>query len=150
MGGKPVDLYKLKKLVAASGGAESVSENKEWSGIGNEIGLGYSYGGNLRLIYQKWIMPYENYISVRRKKDPSLPNSPTDEDLDMGIPTVDGDGESKEARPRRASAGERSKRKLPMRSSMQKSLSKQALPEGYIPSPGKEVCDCFDLIVPAV
>ncbi len=34
MGRKPVDLYKLKKLVAGKGGAEIVSANKEWSSIG--------------------------------------------------------------------------------------------------------------------
>jgi hypothetical protein len=37
MGGKPVDLYKLKKLVAAKGGVDAVSANREWSVIGRYV-----------------------------------------------------------------------------------------------------------------
>jgi hypothetical protein len=108
----------------------------------SEIGIGYSFGGNIRQIYQKWIQPYEHYIHQRRKKDPSLPNSPVAEDL---LDPMELDESEKEARPKRAAAGKyqgpstRLKRKLPSRSSMQKAPSKQALPEGYSPQPGKEV-----------
>jgi hypothetical protein len=108
----------------------------------SEIGCGYSYGGNVRQIYQKWIQPYETYITVRRKKDPSLPSSPVTNDI-FGPPDVQMD-DGKDKRTRRASASKNQESATrPRRKSsgyeMKKSPPRKALPEGYVPQPGEEV-----------
>ncbi|KAJ3090446.1 hypothetical protein HK102_003698 [Quaeritorhiza haematococci] len=64
---KPVDLYKLKKEVAKRGGHQAVTEAKGWAQVGRSLGLGSktctSLSNSVKIVYFKWIQPYEQYLA---------------------------------------------------------------------------------------
>jgi hypothetical protein len=67
---RPLDLYMVKKLVEQSGGYHAVTENKEWSRIGRELGFERKFctsmSWSLRNNYEKFILPYEEFLSKQR------------------------------------------------------------------------------------
>src|ERR1700753_3043966 len=63
---RPLDLYKLKKLVEDKGGFETVCKLKRWAEIGRELGYSgkimSSLSTSLKNSYQKWLQPYEDWL----------------------------------------------------------------------------------------
>jgi len=63
---RPLDLYKLKKLVEDKGGFDNVCKHKRWAEIGRELGYSgkimSSLSTSLKNSYQKWLQPYEDYL----------------------------------------------------------------------------------------
>ena len=68
---RPIDFYRLKKSVERRGGFGEVCYRDEWAEVGRE--LGHSTGTllsisiTLRNFYQKWILPYEQYLELARQ-----------------------------------------------------------------------------------
>ncbi|KAG0088604.1 hypothetical protein BGZ92_005939 [Podila epicladia] len=71
---RPIDLFRLKKEVAARGGYQKVTAGKKWAEIGR--GLDYtrkqctSLSNALKSAYVKVILPYEVYLSKQAKNPP--------------------------------------------------------------------------------
>ncbi|KAI9262682.1 hypothetical protein BY458DRAFT_515088 [Sporodiniella umbellata] len=67
---KPIDLYKLKKEVAARGGVEQVTQQKKWAEIGRELGYARknctSMSNSLKSAYIKLILPYEVWYTQHK------------------------------------------------------------------------------------
>ena len=63
---RPLDLYKLKKLVEDKGGFDNVCKHKRWAEIGRELGYSgkimSSLSTSLKNSYQKWLQPYEDWL----------------------------------------------------------------------------------------
>ncbi|KAF9934979.1 hypothetical protein FBU30_009401 [Linnemannia zychae] len=76
---RPIDLFRLKKEVAARGGYQKVTAGKKWAEIGR--GLEYtrkqctSLSNALKSAYIKVILPYEIYLSKQAKSAPE-PSAP--------------------------------------------------------------------------
>ncbi|KAF9340240.1 hypothetical protein BGZ91_002904 [Linnemannia elongata] len=74
---RPIDLFRLKKEVAARGGYQKVTSGKKWAEIGR--GLDYtrkqctSLSNALKSAYIKVILPYEIYLSKQAKLAPEPP-----------------------------------------------------------------------------
>ncbi|KAF9334904.1 hypothetical protein BG006_001254 [Podila minutissima] len=74
---RPIDLFRLKKEVAARGGYQKVTAGKKWAEIGR--GLDYtrkqctSLSNALKSAYVKVILPYEVYLSKQAKNSPDTP-----------------------------------------------------------------------------
>ncbi|KUJ17709.1 PLU-1-domain-containing protein [Mollisia scopiformis] len=64
---RPLDLYKLKKAVETRGGFERVCKHKKWAEIGRDLGYSgkimSSLSTSLKNSYQRWLHPYEVYLS---------------------------------------------------------------------------------------
>jgi len=67
---RPLDLYKLKKLVEDKGGFETVCKLKRWAEIGRELGYSgkimSSLSTSLKNSYQKWLQPYEDWLKSNK------------------------------------------------------------------------------------
>ena len=67
---RPLDLYMVKNRVEQLGGYNAVTENKEWSRIGRELGFERKFctsmSWSLRNNYEKFILPYEEFLSKQR------------------------------------------------------------------------------------
>lgn len=67
---KPIDLYKLKKEVAARGGVEQVTQQKKWAEIGRELGYARknctSMSNSLKSAYTKLVLPYEIWYAQHK------------------------------------------------------------------------------------
>jgi [histone H3]-trimethyl-L-lysine4 demethylase len=67
---RPLDLYKLKKLVEDKGGFERVCKDKRWAEIGRDLGYSgkimSSLSTSLKNSYQKWLQPYEDWLKQNR------------------------------------------------------------------------------------
>lgn len=76
---RPVDLFMIKKLVEQLGGYNSVTENKEWSKIGRELGFERKFctsmSWSLRNNYEKFILPYEEFLAKQRSLERSTPGT---------------------------------------------------------------------------
>ncbi|KAI9003733.1 hypothetical protein BC832DRAFT_559809 [Gaertneriomyces semiglobifer] len=69
LNGRAVNLHALKQAVAKRGGFDAVCENRLWADIGRECGAyGTSVSNSIRSSYQKWVLPYEEFLSVKNKK----------------------------------------------------------------------------------
>ncbi|KAF9428426.1 hypothetical protein BGZ94_002445 [Podila epigama] len=84
---RPIDLYRLKKEVAARGGYQKVTAGKKWAEIGR--GLDYtrkqctSLSNALKSAYSRVIMPYEIYLA----KQHAATNTPTSTSTSTSTPT---------------------------------------------------------------
>ncbi|KAF1991144.1 histone demethylase JARID1D [Aulographum hederae CBS 113979] len=89
---RPLDLYKLKKLVEVQGGFERVCKQKKWAEIGRLLGYSgkimSSLSTSLKNSYQKWLLPYETYL--QRAK----PGVLQQQELDNGGPYTPSPGPS--------------------------------------------------------
>jgi histone demethylase JARID1 len=67
---RPLDLYKLKKAVETRGGFNCVCKQKKWAEIGRDLGYSgkimSSLSTSLKNSYQKWLLPYEEYLRVAK------------------------------------------------------------------------------------
>ncbi|KAK8154137.1 PLU-1-like protein-domain-containing protein [Phyllosticta citribraziliensis] len=67
---RPLDLFKLKKAVETRGGFERVCKGKKWAEIGRDLGYSgkimSSLSTSLKNSYQKWLHPYEEYLSIAK------------------------------------------------------------------------------------
>ncbi|OAA65964.1 phd transcription factor [Niveomyces insectorum RCEF 264] len=67
---KPLDLYQLKKAVDSRGGFDMVCKLKKWAEIGRDLGYSgkimSSLSTSLKNSYQKWLIPYEEYLRVAK------------------------------------------------------------------------------------
>ncbi|KAK5164509.1 uncharacterized protein LTR77_009715 [Saxophila tyrrhenica] len=67
---RPLDLYRLKKTVERKGGFEAVCKGKRWAEVGRDLGYSgkimSSLSTSLKNSYQKWLLPYEEYLRVAR------------------------------------------------------------------------------------
>ncbi|GJJ69513.1 [histone H3]-trimethyl-L-lysine4 demethylase [Entomortierella parvispora] len=74
---RPIDLYRLKKEVAARGGYLKVTSGKKWAEIGR--GMDYtrkectSLSSALKAAYVKVVLPFEIYLSKQAKPAPEMP-----------------------------------------------------------------------------
>jgi hypothetical protein len=72
---RPVDLYAMKKFVEHMGGYHAVTERKEWAKVGKELGferrLCTSMSWSLRNNYEKYILPYEQFLVKQRTSNRS-------------------------------------------------------------------------------
>ncbi|KFH67183.1 hypothetical protein MVEG_07706 [Podila verticillata NRRL 6337] len=74
---RPIDLFRLKKEVAARGGYQKVTAGKKWAEIGR--GLDYtrkqctSLSNALKSAYVKVILPYEIYLSKQARPPSDTP-----------------------------------------------------------------------------
>lgn len=94
---QPLDLYLLKKLVDGRGGYKQVCTSKKWTEIAREMGygnsknIGTSIPGGLKNAYQKYLLPYEQYLEKAKPdflRDMGLTPSPQqDRKLDVPMPS---------------------------------------------------------------
>ncbi|KAL9094407.1 MAG: hypothetical protein Q9165_003257 [Trypethelium subeluteriae] len=67
---RPLDLYKLRKAVETRGGFERVCKLKRWAEIGRDLGYSgkimSSLSTSLKNSFQRWLLPYEEYLRVAR------------------------------------------------------------------------------------
>ncbi|KAK3112240.1 hypothetical protein LTR53_011696 [Teratosphaeriaceae sp. CCFEE 6253] len=67
---RPLDLYRLKKTVERKGGFEQVCKAKRWAEVGRDLGYSgkimSSLSTSLKNSYQKWLLPYEEYLRVAK------------------------------------------------------------------------------------
>jgi histone demethylase JARID1 len=67
---RPLDLFKLKKLVEDKGGFDNVCKHKRWAEIGRELGYSgkimSSLSTSLKNSYQKWLQPYEDWLRFNK------------------------------------------------------------------------------------
>ncbi|USW51561.1 Putative ARID DNA-binding domain, Zinc finger, PHD-type, JmjC domain, JmjN domain-containing protein [Septoria linicola] len=67
---RPLDLYRLKKTVERKGGFEAVCKGKRWAEVGRDLGYSgkimSSLSTSLKNSYQKWLLPYEEYLRVAK------------------------------------------------------------------------------------
>ncbi|KAF2483535.1 PLU-1-like protein-domain-containing protein [Neohortaea acidophila] len=67
---RPLDLYRLKKTVERKGGFDSVCKGKRWAEVGRDLGYSgkimSSLSTSLKNSYQKWLLPYEEYLRVAK------------------------------------------------------------------------------------
>src|ERR1700760_4426539 len=67
---RPLDLYKLKKLVEDKGGFDRVCKGKRWAEVGRDLGYSgkimSSLSTSLKNSYQKWLLPYEEYLRLAK------------------------------------------------------------------------------------
>jgi histone demethylase JARID1 len=67
---RPLDLYRLKKTVERKGGFEGVCKGKRWAEVGRDLGYSgkimSSLSTSLKNSYQKWLLPYEEYLRVAK------------------------------------------------------------------------------------
>ncbi|UJO18457.1 Lid2 complex component lid2 [Fulvia fulva] len=67
---RPLDLYRLKKTVERKGGFEQVCKGKRWAEVGRDLGYSgkimSSLSTSLKNSYQKWLLPYEEYLRVAK------------------------------------------------------------------------------------
>ncbi|KAK7516954.1 PHD transcription factor-like protein [Phyllosticta citriasiana] len=67
---RPLDLFKLKKAVETRGGFDRVCKGKKWAEIGRDLGYSgkimSSLSTSLKNSYQKWLHPYEEYLSIAK------------------------------------------------------------------------------------
>ena len=67
---RPLDLFKLKKIVESKGGFDDVCKFKMWAAVGRELGYSgkimSSLSTSLKNSYQKWLLPYEEYLRVAK------------------------------------------------------------------------------------
>lgn len=67
---RPLDLYRLKKTVERKGGFEQVCKTKRWAEVGRDLGYSgkimSSLSTSLKNSYQKWLLPYEEYLRVAK------------------------------------------------------------------------------------
>lgn len=59
---RPLDLYRLKRLVEEKGGFDTVCKGKRWAEIGRDLGYSgkimSSLSTSLKNSYQKWLQPF--------------------------------------------------------------------------------------------
>lgn len=76
---KPLDLYKLKQLVAAKGGWAEVCRLKGWADIGQDLGYAHkitsSVPSALKHAYQKWVLPYEEFVRAAKANGHASPSN---------------------------------------------------------------------------
>ncbi|KAI9684996.1 MAG: hypothetical protein M1822_005388 [Bathelium mastoideum] len=67
---RPLDLYKLRKAVETRGGFGRVCKLKRWAEIGRDLGYSgkimSSLSTSLKNSYQRWLLPYEEYLRVAK------------------------------------------------------------------------------------
>lgn len=67
---RPLDLYRLKKTVERKGGFDNVCKGKRWAEVGRDLGYSgkimSSLSTSLKNSYQKWLLPYEEYLRVAK------------------------------------------------------------------------------------
>ncbi|TKA81235.1 hypothetical protein B0A55_02366 [Friedmanniomyces simplex] len=67
---RPLDLYRLKKTVERKGGFDQVCRAKRWAEVGRDLGYSgkimSSLSTSLKNSYQKWLLPYEEYLRVAK------------------------------------------------------------------------------------
>lgn len=67
---RPLDLYRLKKTVERKGGFDHVCKAKRWAEVGRDLGYSgkimSSLSTSLKNSYQKWLLPYEEYLRVAK------------------------------------------------------------------------------------
>ena len=67
---RPLDMYRLKKTVERKGGFEQVCKSKRWAEVGRDLGYSgkimSSLSTSLKNSYQKWVLPYEEYLRVAK------------------------------------------------------------------------------------
>ncbi|KAK0291854.1 hypothetical protein LTR35_001282 [Friedmanniomyces endolithicus] len=67
---RPLDLYRLKKTVERKGGFDQVCKAKRWAEVGRDLGYSgkimSSLSTSLKNSYQKWLLPYEEYLRVAK------------------------------------------------------------------------------------
>jgi [histone H3]-trimethyl-L-lysine4 demethylase len=67
---RPLDLYRLKKTVERKGGFDQVCKGKRWAEVGRDLGYSgkimSSLSTSLKNSYQKWLLPYEEYLRVAK------------------------------------------------------------------------------------
>ncbi|KAI7560203.1 PLU-1-domain-containing protein, partial [Hortaea werneckii] len=67
---RPLDLYRLKKTVERKGGFDTVCKGKRWAEVGRDLGYSgkimSSLSTSLKNSYQKWLLPYEEYLRVAK------------------------------------------------------------------------------------
>ncbi|KAF1812331.1 PLU-1-domain-containing protein [Eremomyces bilateralis CBS 781.70] len=67
---RPLDLYRLKRLVEEKGGFDTVCKGKRWAEIGRDLGYSgkimSSLSTSLKNSYQKWLQPFEEYIRLNK------------------------------------------------------------------------------------
>ncbi|KAI1314367.1 hypothetical protein EDD11_002232 [Mortierella claussenii] len=86
---RPIDLFQLKKEVAARGGYQKVTAGKKWAEIGR--GLNYtrkqctSMSNALKNAYLNIIMPYEIYLAKHKQSHSTAASSP---DLNASAPVA--------------------------------------------------------------
>jgi len=94
---RPLDLYKLKKLVEAQGGFDRVCKQKKWAEIGRLLGYSgkimSSLSTSLKNSYAKWLLPYETYLQQAK------PGVLQQQELDNGGPYTPSPGPSPMKRP---------------------------------------------------
>lgn len=63
---RPIDLYRLRNTVEMHGGFEKCCSGKKWAEIAREVGytgkILSSLSTSLRAVYQKYLLPYEEYL----------------------------------------------------------------------------------------
>jgi histone demethylase JARID1 len=63
-------LYRLKKTVERKGGFDTVCKLKRWAEVGRDLGYSgkimSSLSTSLKNSYQKWLLPYEEYLRVAK------------------------------------------------------------------------------------
>ena len=67
---RPLDLHRLKKTVERKGGFDHVCKGKRWAEVGRDLGYSgkimSSLSTSLKNSYQKWLLPYEEYLRVAK------------------------------------------------------------------------------------
>lgn len=100
---RELDLWALRKEVAARGGAEAVSLSRGWAAVCRTVGLAPAFAQSVRSTYARVVGPYDDYaararntlarMSPRKKAPPPPPPAPK---ADAAPPPVG--GESKRRR----------------------------------------------------
>ncbi|CDR43083.1 hypothetical protein NBRC10512_001529 [Rhodotorula toruloides] len=88
IGGKPVDMWKLKREVNALGGYAAVTNGRKWTTVGKA--LGYNVASNtgicsqLKMSYYRIIVPFEEYVKRVKLAGGQAPPDPVKEASHVG------------------------------------------------------------------
>ncbi|CAO3591122.1 unnamed protein product [Absidia cylindrospora] len=81
---RPIDLYKLKKMVVQKGGYQKVYSEDLWSDIGGDMGYTSqqcpSMASSLKKAYVRFLLPYETWLAKHKDKSTSSPDDTDDDD----------------------------------------------------------------------
>ncbi|SCV69106.1 BQ2448_2126 [Microbotryum intermedium] len=81
IGGKPIDMFKLKREVTTLGGYHAVTEQRKWSYVGKSMGYNTSLNNTIcsqiKTSYSKIILPFEDYVNRVKQSGGKPPPDPS-------------------------------------------------------------------------
>ncbi|GAA6008954.1 hypothetical protein JCM10207_004039 [Rhodosporidiobolus poonsookiae] len=78
IGGKPIDMLKLKREVHAYGGYATVTDSRKWTHVGKAMGYNVTQNtsicSQLKLTYARIVVPFEKYVERVKRAGGAIPD----------------------------------------------------------------------------